>query len=65
MTPRQLLILAGLLAMGAVVTAVVPKHPLFNAPGGIWVLGGMALFAAALAGRMWYRAWAAREKCRQ
>jgi fatty acid desaturase len=43
MTPRQMFVLAGLMALGAIVSAVVPKHPLFNHPAGTVVLSGMAL----------------------
>jgi hypothetical protein len=44
---RQLFVLAGLLGAGALVSAALPGHPLFNQPEGPFVLGGMALLAAA------------------
>ena len=46
MQPRQLFVLAALLACGALVSALVPKYALFNEPQGPVVLGGMALLAA-------------------
>src|SRR5262245_31234269 len=46
MQPRQLFVLATLLASGALVSALLPKYPLFNGPQGPVVLGGMALLAA-------------------
>lgn len=55
MNPRQLFVLAALLALGALVSAAVPKHPLFNQPAGPTVLGGMALLCAAAGLVAWVR----------
>jgi hypothetical protein len=49
MQDRQLFVLSILLAGGALLTAIIPKHALFNAPGGTFVLGGMSALAAVAA----------------
>lgn len=45
MRPRVLFTLAALLAIGAIMCMLVPKHPLFNQPLGFAVLAGMSLLA--------------------
>src|SRR5262245_54082731 len=55
MTPRQLLVLSLLLLLGAIVSAVVPEHPLFNQGAGKFVLGSMSAICAALALILWRR----------
>ena len=49
MQARQFFVLAILMACGAVLTAIVPKHALFNTPGGTSVLAVMSALAAVTA----------------
>lgn len=45
MSARNWWILAAWMALSAVVCAVVPEHPIFNARGGTYVLLTLAAFA--------------------
>ena len=49
MQARQFFVLSILMACAAALTAIVPKHALFNAPGGTTVLAVMAALAAVTA----------------
>lgn len=55
MTPGKLLLMAAWFALAAVLTAVVPRHPIWNLPGGTYVLGVMAACWLAAALVLWWR----------